>query len=68
MNLARIDSLNNFLRDGSFYNWDNNERFLPSRGASQLFPQYTEDGQDESKNFFSKTNAFRNISMQSFSK
>ena len=65
INLGRIDSLN-FLRDGSFYNWEsNNDRFLPSRGPSQLFGQFSEDQQDEAKNFFSKTNAFRNVSVQS---
>ena len=66
MSLGRIDSLNNFLRDGSFYNWENNnDRFLFSRGPSQLFPQLNEDFQEESKNLFSKNNAFRNISTQS---
>jgi hypothetical protein len=69
MNLGRIDSLNNFLRDGSYFNWENNnDRFLPSRGASQFFAQYNDDGQEEAKNFFSKNNAFRNISVQSFGK
>ena len=66
MSLGRIDSFNNFLRDGSFYNWENNnDRFLFSRGPSQLFPQLNEDFQDESKNLFSKNNAFKNISTQS---
>lgn len=68
MNLGRIDSVNNFLRDGS-YLWDNNnDRYLPSRGVSQFFAQNTDDGQEETKNLFSKNNAFRNMSVQSFGK
>jgi hypothetical protein len=69
INFGRGDSFNNLIRDGSFINWENNERFLPSRGISQNFNQYLADEpENETRNFFSKNNAFRNVSVQSVTK